>query len=67
MSRETVGKLVDRWMNDAEFRRAMRADPEGAVKRSGFDLGSDEWAALRTIDWSQSDDQLRARASKVMG
>lgn len=66
MSHETVGKLVDRWMNDAEFRRALRADPEGTVKRSGFELGADEWAALRAIDWGLSDEQLRARASKAI-
>lgn len=29
MSRETVGKSVDRWMNDADFRRALWAIDRG--------------------------------------
>lgn len=61
MSREAVGKLIDRWMNDPAFRQEMRLDPEKTVSRSGCELDPDEWAALRHVDWSLSDDQLRAR------
>lgn len=63
MSRETVGKLVDQWINDPAFRAQMRADPEGAVQRSGALLDPDELAALRSVDWSLSDTQLQARAN----
>lgn len=65
MSREAVGKLVDRWMNDPAFRQEMRRDPGEAVRRSGCQLDADEWAALRRVDWSLSDDELRARTNYV--
>lgn len=63
MSREAVSKLIDRWINEPAFRTQMRADPEGAVKRSGMELDPDEWAALRNVDWSLSDEQLQARVN----
>ena len=65
MSRETVSTLIDRWMNDPSFRSALRSNPEQTLKRGGYQLDPDEWAALKAIDWSQSDEQLKARASKV--
>lgn len=63
MSRETVGKLIDQWINDPEFHRQMRADPAGTVERCGVRLEPDEWAALRNVDWSLSDEELRGRAN----
>ena len=64
MSREAIGTLMDKWTNDPAFRKQLRADPEGAVKRSGASLSADELASLRNIDWSLPDEQLQARASK---
>ena len=64
MSREAVETLMDRWMNEPAFRTAMRQDPEGTVKRTGVALDADEWAALRSVDWNLSDEELKARASK---
>lgn len=66
MSHETIGKLIDRWINDPAFRQQMRADPEGTVKRSGTQLDADEWAALRNVDWQLSDEQLQSRISKAL-
>ena len=66
MSREAIGKLVDRWINDPVFRQQMRADPEGTVKRSDAQLDADEWAALRNVDWQLSDEQLQARINKAL-
>jgi hypothetical protein len=43
----------------------MRADLEGTVKRSGVELDADEWAALRNVDWSLSDEQLQARVNWI--
>ena len=60
-----IEMLMDRWENDVEFRSALRHDPEGAVRAAGVSLSGDEQAALRAIDWSQSDEELCARASKV--
>ena len=66
MSREAVGKLIDQWINDPEFRRQMRADPTGAVQCTGVELDANEWAALRNVDWSLPDEQLRARVNNAL-
>lgn len=63
MTREAVEQLIDRWMNDPDFREQVRVDPLGAVQRSGAQLDADELAALRDFDWSASDEQLEARIS----
>jgi hypothetical protein len=65
MSREAVEVLIDRWMNEPEFRDEMRADPEGTVRRTGVELDEDEWQALRSMDWTASDEELQARVSKI--
>jgi hypothetical protein len=65
MSRETIEQLIDRWMDDPAFRAAVREDPEGTVRSSGLELDEDEWAALRSVDWSLSDEELTVRASKT--
>ncbi len=59
-----IDALMDRWMNDLGFRAALRRDPEGAVRTAGFTLSEDEAAALRSIDWSLTDEQLAARVSR---
>jgi len=64
MSREAIEELVERWMDDATSRAAVRQDPEGAVRSTGLELSEDEWAAVRGIDWSLSDEELASRASK---
>ena len=55
---------MDRWINEPGFRADMRQDPEGTVRESGAELDADEQAALREIDWTLSDAELQARASK---
>ena len=65
MSREAVESLMDRWVNEPSFRVALRADPEGTVRRSGVELDEEELAALRNTDWSLPDEELQARASKL--
>jgi hypothetical protein len=67
MSREAIEALMDRWMDDPAFRAAVREDPEGAVRASGVELSEDEWAAIRALDWSLSDEELSSRASKTGG
>jgi hypothetical protein len=64
MSREQVEQLIDHWMDDPAFRAAVRQDPEGAVRATGLELDEDEWAAIRGIDWSLTDEELSTRASK---
>lgn len=64
MRYEVIGQLVDRWMGDAVFRAALRKDLAAAVRGAGLRLQDDELAALRGIDWGQSDDTLRERMMK---
>ena len=65
MAQTDLDRLVDRWTNDTEFRAKMRTDPEGAIRSEGVELSEDELAALRAIDWSESDAELGARISKA--
>lgn len=66
MSYQAIGQLVDKWMTDGEFRKNLRKDPEGTLKRSGVSLSQEEWAAFKSIDWNQTDDQLRTRINRGM-
>jgi hypothetical protein len=58
-------KMIDQWMNDESFRAELRRDPEGTVRARNIELNEDEWAAVRSVDWSLSDEALHARVSKV--
>jgi hypothetical protein len=57
-------QLTDKFLNDAGFREEMRQDPEGAAKRSGCELDEEDRQALQSVDWNQSDEQLKERVSK---
>ena len=61
---ESMQQLADRFMNDAQFREEMRQDPEGAAERSGLQLDEEDKQALRSIDWSGSDEELKERVSQ---
>jgi hypothetical protein len=67
MSRAGVERLVKRWRDDADFREALRRDPEGAVARAGIELDDAELAVLRDTDWSESDEELQTRMASVQG
>jgi len=67
MKRELVEGLIERWMADADFRAAVRANPEAAIRAAGIELSDAEWAAVRNFDWSVSDEELMARVSKTSG
>ncbi len=61
---ESMQQLADRYMNDAQFREEMKSDPEGAAERSGLQLDDEDKQALRSIDWSGTDEALNERVSK---
>ena len=61
---ESMQQLADRFMNDADFREQMKQDPEGAAERSGLQLDDEDKQALRSIDWSGTDEELKQRVSK---
>ncbi len=63
---ESMQQLADRFMNDEQFREEMRQDPEGAVERSGYQLDDEDKQALRSMDWSGTDEELNERVSKSM-
>ena len=63
-NQEAMGQLADRFMNDAAFREEMRQDPEGAVERAGYGLDREDKQALKSMDWSGSDEELKERVSK---
>lgn len=65
MSYEAMGKLMDRWMQDTDFRVAMRKNPKEAVRQSGVLLTDEEQETLMHIDWQLSDEALQMRVSKL--
>jgi hypothetical protein len=66
MSQEGAKKLMDLWINDPAFRTKLRKNPDQAVRDSGVKLSKEEQDALRSVDWSISDEELQARASKTV-
>jgi hypothetical protein len=65
MGYENLGRLIDHWLNYAPFREAMRKDPMEAIRKSGIALSPQELEMIGNVDWSQSDEALRARISKA--
>jgi predicted ribosomally synthesized peptide with nif11-like leader len=63
MSREAIETLVEKWMEDTSFRSAVRQDAAAAIRATGLELTTEEWAAVQNIDWSLSDEELSARRS----
>ena len=63
-NQEAMQQLADKILNDAGFREEMKQDPEGAAQRSGFALDEEDRQALKSVDWSGSDEELNERVSK---
>ena len=59
-----VDKLVEKWLSNPSFRDEMKSDPEGTVKRLGITLNAEEWATVRNVVMTTSDEALKARISK---
>ena len=64
MERKGVDQLVEKYLNDPVFRAKMKRDPEGTVKNCGITLNAEEWATVRNVVMTTSDESLRARVSK---
>ncbi len=62
---ESMQQVADRFMNDEQFREQMRQDPEGAAERSGYHLDDEDKQALKSVDWSSSDEALNDRVTKL--
>lgn len=65
MGFEDIGKVVDLWMNNPEFRKKFRQNPDDCVRSSGLTLSADEWTSLKKIDWTLSDEDLKTRINKI--
>lgn len=65
MGQEVFKEIIDRWVNDPKFRSDIRKDPEGTIQRTGKSLTEEEKQAFKNIDWSLTDEQLRARINKL--
>lgn len=63
-NQEAMQKLTDRFMEDADFRDRMKQDPEGTAESEGLQLDEEDRQALKSVDWSQSDEQLKERVSQ---
>jgi hypothetical protein len=64
MARDGVDRLIEKWLNEPGFREKMKKDPEGTVKNCGIALNAEEWAMVRNVVMSTSDEELKARVSK---
>ena len=64
MERKGVDQLVNKWLNEPGFKEKMQRDPEGTVKSCGITLNAEEWATVRNVVMSTSDEALRTRVSK---
>jgi len=67
MSREALEQLVQRWLDDPEFRDGVQRDTDGTIERAGYQLDEQEWAVVRDTDWSQPEEELRTRMADVAG
>ncbi|HEY5340609.1 MAG TPA: Os1348 family NHLP clan protein [Candidatus Aquilonibacter sp.] len=66
MSHDAVADLVERYLNDSAFRAAFADDPEAALAAGGFELDSDELAALHSTVCSHDDQPLKAAGNQVL-
>jgi len=66
MSEQGAKMIADRWVEDPSFRQDLRDDTEGAAKKIGADLDPEQLEYLRSVDWSQSDEQLEELINKPM-
>ena len=64
MANKGVDQLVQKWLNEPGFREKMKRDPEGTVKSVGITLNTEEWATLRNVVMTTSDESLRQRINK---
>ena len=67
MSKESISAIMDRFVNDPEFQQDFRADPKATAVKNGYDLSEEELGAFESMDWSGSNEELRARVSKGIG
>lgn len=65
MSESGIAALMERYLDDAEFRAEFARDPERAVTDAGIELSADELAALHAADGVHPAEVLKARISRA--
>ena len=65
MSQAGIDALVERYLDDPEFRADFSRNPEAAVRHAGFELDEAELAALHAADGVRLGEALRSRISRV--
>jgi hypothetical protein len=65
VSADVIVALVDRYLDDPQFRDAFARDPEAAVRAAGFQLDEEHWAALHAADGLRLSEALKRRSSYV--
>lgn len=64
MSEKKMNELIGRAIADPDFRAALIADPDKAIKEAGYELTDEELASLREIDLQAKAEELGERLSK---
>jgi acyl-CoA hydrolase len=64
MSEKKMNELIGRAIADPDFRAALIADPDKAIKEAGYELTDEEIASLREIDLKARAEELGERLSK---
>lgn len=64
MSEKKMNELIGRAIADPDFRAALIADPDKAIKEAGYELTDEEIASLREIDLQAKAEELGERLSK---
>ena len=64
MTHNGVDQLVQKYLNEPGFKEKIQKNPEAAVKSAGISLNAEEWATVRNVVLTTSDEALRQRISK---
>jgi len=60
-------ELIGRAIQDPDFRRQLLADPENAVRDSGYEFDQDQIEALRDLDPKAIDEAIEALTGDLDG
>ena len=64
MKQNSIERLANKWLNEPGFRAKMQSDPKGTVKACGISLNTEEWATVKNVVMTTSDEALKRRVSK---
>lgn len=66
LSESKFGLLLDKLLNDQEFREAFFADPRDAIKGFGISLTKGEIARLMNLKWAKNNENMVAFNEKLV-